>query len=434
MNQPDPYHLDPLFERAVLALAATHPRFWGVIGHALDTGAMGHPLAKLVLETCAAVAKDTGKGPSSGLIFVQRLRTLVGNGKVTADQVAACSALIDDAEDYGLPDVEAVIAELTPLLRRRLQAAAVMGAHDEFANHGDFSKTVGALTKAHRLGQVDTSMGSRLSGGFRTIADAKNLMRLPTGVLELDIQMNDGLARKQLGVALGGAGDGKSMWLVQQACEGARRQLRVGLATLELGEDMQLARIYANLTGIPISAITDHEPSRLEAQRRYEIMAPHLGDIAVCEFPPHAATVDDIRDWVKRCEDTWGEPMDELVVDYADKIYAPTKNDSEYLAMRLVYEGLRRDIAVAMDKWVWTASQAARPEGRVKHLDLQHVADSMHKVRVADVVISLNVEDDQLGIYVAKNRTGKARVSVGPLPMDLERARIVAATEEWTQW
>jgi hypothetical protein len=38
--------------------------------------------------------------------------------------------------------------------------------------------------------------------------------------------------------------------------------------------------------------------------------------------------------------------------------------------------------------WCFTASQAGRPsKDQKKKVDLEHVADSMHKVRVADLVI-----------------------------------------------
>ena len=111
--------------------------------------------------------------------------------------------------------------------------------------------------------------------------------------------------------------------------------------------------------------------------------------------------------------------------------------DNEYLAMRYVYEGLRRDIAVARGMWVWTASQASRPsKDSNKRLDLHHVADSMHKVRVADQIITLNPKDDgqQMEFFIAKNRMGKARFSVGPIVTDFEKARIVPRAREFQQW
>ena len=50
----------------------------------------------------------------------------------------------------------------------------------------------------------------------------------------------------------------------------------------------------------------------------------------------------------------------------------------------------------------------------------------MHKVPVSDLVQTLNVRDDgeQIMFYVAKNRTGKSRQQIGPLPHEFECGRI----------
>jgi hypothetical protein len=49
----------------------------------------------------------------------------------------------------------------------------------------------------------------------------------------------------------------------------------------------------------------------------------------------------------------------------------------------------------------------------------------MNKVRVADLVLTLNVHDDgaSLEYYVAKNRLGVSRQSIGPLPQDWKHGR-----------
>jgi uncharacterized Fe-S cluster-containing radical SAM superfamily enzyme len=62
--------------------------------------------------------------------------------------------------------------------------------------------------------------------------------------------------------------------------------------------------------------------------------------------------------------------------------------------------------------------------------EVDDVADSMHKVRVADLVLTLtppNTGEDEvteLIHYVAKHRTGKSNVQVGPLRTEFECARI----------
>jgi hypothetical protein len=99
--------------------------------------------------------------------------------------------------------------------------------------------------------------------------------------------------------------------------------------------------------------------------------------------------------------------------------------------MRDVYEGLRL-FAVERNMWCWTASQSkakGKDKGSKHNRDVESLADSMHKGRVADLVVTLNVNDDgnEVTMFVAKNRTGKSRFAIGPLPTDFALGRMVVA-------
>lgn len=438
--QKEPYGFDPDFERAVVTLAASKRNFWSKIGYALDPESVSLPGSRLALETCGQLARELGHGPGSCLIVVQRLTRQMNDGKITLDQVRSVDALFEAAEDFGLPDVEVVVQELAPVIRRRMQSHAIMTAHDQYARRGDFRNVVEGLERAARVGLVDSSVGTLVgAAGFSEIDALSTLVRLPTGILELDMQMRDSLHRGGLGVWLGGSGDGKSQALINQAAYGmSREKLFVGVGTLELPRPVQLARLSANLTGIPTNQIMENAADKAEAKRRLEVMGPHIGMCIVEEFPPHATTVRDIVDWIDRVAEVYGRPFDLLCLDYGDKLYDPkVKGDNEYLAMRYVFEGLRRDVAVAYNMWVWTGAQAGRPtKDAGKRLELHHVSDSMHKVRVADIVVTLNARDEgaQLLYFVAKNRLGRSRFQVGPVPTDFERARMVPAASEFFDW
>lgn len=441
----EPYNLDPRFEWLVLLYCASKPRFWARVGASLEAASMASPEAQYVLDACKVVEREIGRGPDGTVIVVQRLRRWMDDGKVRFEDVQAVAELFDRAQDLPAPPSEdAVSDELAPIIRRRLQSQAVLAAHDEFASRGDFTRVVDLVDRARRVGKREEIGGVRL--GPVALDDLERLMsmeRLPTGIFELDDQMQrETLARGQLGVALGGAGDGKSMFLIQQAAEAYRRHLFVAFATLELPEPLQLVRLVANLTGTVVNDLLSDAVYRRAAADKIAEMTTYLGRCRLAEFPPHATTVMDLNAWLDRLEEEEGARVDCLVVDYADKLMAGNVNRqdmNEYLAMRYVYEGLRRDVAVARGMWVWTASQAGRASGdgrqAKKNLDLNAVADSYHKVRVADLVLTLNYRNEagtsDMTFFVAKNRTGRSRIAVGPLPVDFEKARIVPHSSEW---
>lgn len=439
MIPKEPYNLDPAFEAAVVTLAASRPRFWARVGHALDPDCLGSPAARLALQAVGLLARERGVGPASSLLTQQRVSRMVADGKITHAELVAVADLFDAAEDVGLPPDDAAADELAPILKRRAQSAAIVQAHDLFARKADLRPVVDALARADRLGAADATTGTLVGAdSFDEIASMSSVQRLPTGVLELDLQLNDGLARRCFGVVLGASGDGKSQFLINQAAEGVRSKLFVGFGTLELPKPVQLARFFANMTGVPFDLIMENPADRAEAKRRMAIMTPYVGACVMEEFPPHATTVRDIGDWCDRVADQYGRRFDLLCLDYADKMHDPrARADNTYLEMRYVYEGVRRDLAVDRDMWVWTGAQAARADkDSKKRLELNNVSDSMHKVRVADMVITLNARDEgtQMIYFVAKNRLGKSRFQVGPLPSDFERARLVPAPAEFFDW
>jgi len=436
----DTYGLHPDFEEIILYLCATDRRFWASVGTSLEPDLFSNPLARPVIECVRLITAGGGVHPSSIVIVLQRLQAKVFEGKLyqtTLDQV--CD-MLEAQLDHALPSTEAVLNELVPVVRQRINQLAILSATDDYAKLREPAKARALLDQAHRLGSTALT-GERFEvgvGSFTTIAQANTVMRLPTGIMPLDVSLNGGLDLGGLGVYMGGAGGGKSIGLVHGCCEALRNGMFVGFCTLELPPRMQLARIMANLTGIDTDLIYLNDHWRSEAEKRFASVAHVLGKCSLGEFAPHATTVANIIEWVDDEENIRGAKMVALYIDYADKMHSPgTRADNEYLAMRHVYEGLRRDIAVARDMWVWTASQVSRPSKEsAKRIDLNHVADSMHKVRVADLVISLNNDDllHATTYFVAKNRAGKSRFDVGPLTTDHQRARSMTLASELGAW
>jgi hypothetical protein len=423
----DPYFLDPGFEKAVVTLAAHRPKFWGRIANALDPKALGDELCTLALSAVAQMAKETGRGPDRLVLVLQRLRRWMDDGKVTLEQVEAISDLFDDAVQVGLPGEDAATAELVPLIRRRIQGEAVRTAMDEYANHTDFKKSTDLISRANRLGDVSTSVGIKLgsSGGYEAIEGVRRMQRMPLGIPELDLELKGGMPRGCLGMYMGGPGDGKSMALSHTGAVALQRGLFVLEATLELDVSTILARYKAHLTDTPIDAI-EADPRIIEAQ----LAAMQLGTLIVEEFTPLVTTMEDIEDWVSACEEQEGRECDLLITDYGDKLGAPKTAGKEaehgYSSGRIVFERMRI-WAHERKRWHLTASQATRKKDKRKRLDVDDTADSMHKPRIADLVVTLNYKEDQsmMELYCAKNRHGKGKFPVGPLPTAFEVGKLV---------
>lgn len=434
-EKKEPYGLDPAFERAALVLCCQNPGFWSRVGHALDPERMQDPRASLVLHAVRAISAESGRGPRQPVVVIQRIRRLVEEGKVAAKAVADVNSMIDDATDAGLPAEDYAVRELVPVVRRKIQSEAVLKAHDEFARRGDFQAVADMLEKAKRLGEEQRVGRVQLGAdGFASIERLQSTGRLPTGIMELDLHLGGGYVNATLTVIVADSGGGKSIYLVSGAAEAVRHQLHVGFVTLELPEAVQFARLVANLTGVEWLDVMEIDQKRDLARHRLEEMVPHIGPCHVAEFAPHSTTVQDLIQWVDEREQEVGRKMNVLVVDYGDKLHEPkVQAGNEYLAMRYVYEGLRRDIAVARDMRVLTAAAGqGRDKNLKRRLDMRDVSDSMHKVRVADLVVTLNGHE-MMEFFIAKYRLGTSRVVVGPLATDFARGRIVPLVREWRE-
>ena len=420
------YGFDAGFEGAVAYHCAASRGFWGRIGRALDPALLKVAAARRTVEACAAIMADTGSGPGNTLLVVQRLRRWHRDGRLTLGEVQAVATLLDVMADDA-PDEEQVVAEAQPCVQRVEQQRALKDALATFGKRGDLDAAIGALQGAGRIGIADNSLGTTLgNAGFAAIRDAKRQHRLPTGITDLDNELEGGLPRGSLGVVCAGTGGGKSMFLNHVAAHALAEGRFVCYATLELSEARALARLKAALLSVPTNDLLGGRDR--QAKARYSKVANKLGFCFVRYFTPGVATVADVEAWVKDCERQADAHCEAVVVDYADKLSAGVRKDGEgtYSAMGAVYERLRI-MAEQRDSWAWTASQPQRRWKGRKVIDTDDLADSQHKARVTDLLVTANLNeedgDTQLRWFVAKNREGKSRGMVGPLPQDWAHGR-----------
>jgi hypothetical protein len=423
----EPYYLDPDFERAMTTVACSNPRFWGRIGEELDVDAIESPTCRLALQAAKLVAKENGVGPTNPMVVLQRLRLLMHEGRVKLSEITKVAEMFEDALDAGLPSEEEAVSGIVPILRQRIRADAMRSAIDDYGKKGDFEKTERLIQRARSIGDSISSVGIRLGSGSADAIEAmKHLEKVGMGLPDVDDALRGGLRRGSLGLFLGSPSDGKSMALSHAAAWSARCQMFAAYATLELPPADVLARIKANLLGVPIDLVLE-DPHRFVP----DLMKLPLGPVIVQAFTPQATTMEDIERWVESCEEQVGRRIDVLLTDYGDKLIAPKNAGKEgehgYSAGRVVFERMRiyADEGHKGGKiYHWSASQAVRRKDRKHILTLDDVADSMHKVRVADLVLTLNLDDDQMIINVAKNRYGARNAKIGPFPTDFVCGRM----------
>ena len=405
------------FERAVVALLCTSARFFALVGPHVDASRFANVHARLLVNHARLVYDESGKGPGSTAILVQRLRRTHEQGKITLDAMITAAEYLCDAQDAGLPDVDLAVTEVREVLQREAHRKAITTAAETFANRGSMLDIAKEIERAESIGHEDATTGIELDDLQQALIDKGAVERYPTGILELDAATGGGLARGEFAFWLAAAKAGKSHALVQNAVVGVQHRLNIAAVTLELAPEKWMARAVAGITGTPVNDIINDPTSSVAFKRYAELRQDgEIGRLAIQKFGGHQTQLRDVIAWVERIEEKWGDPIDAIVIDYADKL-AGDPRSSMYEQMREVYEGLRL-FCVDRHIWGWSASQTKRvAEGELPSLN--DAADSQHKVRVADMMIAMARDprdDNKISTKIVANRNGDEGAEVGPLP------------------
>jgi hypothetical protein len=418
----DLYKLSRSFERAVLHHLVFTQSFWSRVGQAIEADAFSGDLERLVGSAACVIGQETGAAPGSGTVVVQRLCRWMDQGRLNNEQVLDCEDLVAELEDLDpVPDVDMVVAEFLPIVKERRNREALHLGMKRLARREGFEDVIEHMKATERLGVRKVVSGIDIGPDtLKTIQRVSRTNRLPTGVPELDQELGGGVRSETISIVMGDSGDGKSMFLTHVAGSAVVRGVNTLVATLELDDVQWTHRLLANLTGVPIDAIEDRS---MEAECEERLAELQLGRCRVEQFTAGATKVDDILQWANEVEQREGWGAELLVVDYADLL--GHSKSREYEGMREVYGGLRAGWAVERHGWVWSGCQARRRQKSSDKAGRGDAADSQHKIRVSDVWVILNANDDATEIEydIAKHRGGKRGGRI-TLPTELECARI----------
>lgn len=423
------YKFDSTFETRVALACACDPDFWAMWGVHLEPEGFQNPSCTLLVRTVRQIASDLGRGPSDVSIVFQRLRRQSVEGKVTSKEIADVTALLDT--DVG--SVEELAMELRPVLEVRLKQAAAKAAIDSYAGHGDTARVTTLLDTVSGLGRRRDDIGIIFGPASDSeLAKLRNVSRLSTGILELDVVLRGGTPKKETCVIIGGYKSGKSMALGQIGATSLMDGYTVAYASLELEKSLIFARFQACLTGVPIDDILETPQGEALAKARLAKLWPRMGTLIVEKFPRRATTATDVLRWVERVQQQLGRKVDVFLLDYLDECVTDNakENGSEYSARGAVLSRLS-EWNIANDVWFWTATQTQRGKGKDpnRRTTGDDVADSIKTMRIVDKAITItNKGEDQLEWFIAANRTGPGNKAVGPFPADFACARVAPVT------
>jgi replicative DNA helicase len=195
-------------------------------------------------------------------------------------------------------------------------------------------------------------------------------------------------------------------------------------ASCEVGKDVISARADANMSAVLFKELDTHTHEVRQKVTEYASKAlksdGSKAKFKVHEYPTGGLKPSELRRLLERYKSK-GVKFDLVIVDYADIMCPERHTDSAIENSKSIYVDLR-GIAIREDCAVLTATQANRVGASANVIKMDHVADDFNKVRIADLMISINRTDEERASGRARLFFAASRNQEGEFTLEIEQA------------
>lgn len=241
---------------------------------------------------------------------------------------------------------------------------------------------------------------------------------ITTGVPKLDKMLyHRGWGRKELSVIMGGAKKGKSTGLLHFGLKASSAGFNVLYVTLEVSAQIIMDRMDANISGIDMNELsTKLNEVSTGVQDRARLRKP--GTLKIIEYSSGTLTCTELRRALEFYR-AQGIMFDLIIVDYADIMAPEIKTGNDQSDSKQIWLGLRA-IGFEENAAVLTATQTNRDGFKADVARAEHAAEDFNKIRIADLVLSINRSEDErkkgearLFFAASRNQQGEFTLRIG---------------------
>jgi len=273
---------------------------------------------------------------------------------------------------------------------------------------GDLAKVVERLKEAMKIGRDIGYRGINVNDPSEWLPFIE-MEKIPTGIVHLDLCLDGGLAKGELGVFLAPPNYGKSMALINVGfgAAGPISQSNVAHFSFEMNDDVIAKRYGARLLFRFPNRHGDNELYEKNFRRYARYLLP--GKIRAFRV---TGDVNVLRYHLDRLIDEGFIP-DLIIVDYGDEVEAKRHYTDHWVEAGSVFKDLR-DLGYDYECPVWTATQANRSALGREIITMKEIAESIKKAAIADVIVAIcqtweEEKNEQARLFLAKIRDGRAR-------------------------
>jgi replicative DNA helicase len=222
---------------------------------------------------------------------------------------------------------------------------------------------------------------------------SKRIERFSTGYPFFDAVLGGGYGYGNLVVLLGEPKVGKSVWLVNLACNAVRNGHNVCYITLELQDFEITQRCGANLLNLSMDqySVSAEDPIEMKQKLKEfkfenstsEFVVP--GQLFIKEFPMSTAAVPDFEAYLKKEQEVHGIQFDVVIIDYIGivKNWRVPNSENTYMKIKHISEDLRA--MGQKNKWcVVTAMQVNRGAFAASNINITNIAEGSSLAHTVD--------------------------------------------------
>lgn len=346
------------------------------------------------------------KAPSLS-IWGQLLADAIRAKRIRIDLLPEIRMKIAEVVKTDVSDREFVATQISEFARNQAMEAALFRVASELLPKRDFLTIEKILKEAQAVGIGEDT------GTYSYYAEVKGRTEIrkaiaagtylhdgiTTGVPELDkVLYHRGWGRKELSVLMAPPKGGKSMGLAEFAKNASIAGYAVLYATLEVSAAITADRMDANFTDTMMKNLT---VTPFEVQAKIEEIEKKAGPLEIKEYATGSMKASMLRRLIEAFR-AKGVVFDLVVVDYADIMAPEHRSDVGRENSTSIYIDLR-GIAFDYDCAVLTATQTNRDGIKATVSTMGDVAEDINKIRIADIVISINAME-------AEKAAGEARL------------------------
>ncbi len=426
------YEFDEDFQRKIVALLIRDTTFAQLTDGLIKPEYLENTAHAALVSVVNRYFGKYKKAPGDKTTLASLLKDAVRDKLLPPDMVRLAIGAVPKIYETDVSDREYVADECATFARHQAVSKAILDSVSLIEKR-DFDAVGQMVRKA-----LDT--GVQVAAGTYDYAEQMKMrtqerkdrlagLRPPTGittgipVLD-DYLYHKGWGRREMSVLMGGPKAGKSMAMISFGVNAIAAGFRVLYVTLEVASAIIAERMDANIAERAMMELGLHAH---EVEEKVEAFMAKAAPFKIVEFPSGMMRVSDLRRIIET-QKAQGMIFDLVIVDYADLMAPERVTDNVQENSKSIYVNLR-GLAMQEGFALLTATQTNREGAKKAVATMTDIAEDLNKVRIADVLISINKTEEeralnQARLFFAASRNQRSGFTV-KIEQNIDQAKFI---------